>query len=248
MFSEQSIVTRLIWLSLLFSIAESIVLGRWSLAFVSAATLALSVTPVYVARWMHVHVPPGFMAAVVLFVWGTLFLGEVFDFYNRYWWWDVVMHGGSAVGFGMIGFILVFVMFQGDRYAAPPIAIAFFAYCFAVSIGATWEVFEFTMDQLFDTNMQKSGLVDTMGDLIVDHVGAILGASVGFAYLKGLEHRGLPGLIADFVRRNPRFFKQLREWQERQARQERSDPPCRPTSRTRDPDGFAGDDDTDARG
>ncbi|PJE33545.1 hypothetical protein PSM7751_04023 [Pseudooceanicola marinus] len=213
MFSEQSLVTRLIWISLLFSIAESLVLGRWSLAFIAAATLGLSMTPLYVARWMHVRVPPSFMAAVVLFVWGTIFLGEVFDFYNRYWWWDIVMHGGSAIGFGLIGTVLVLIMFQGDRYAAPPIAIAFFAYCFAVSIGASWEVFEFSMDQLFGTNMQKSGLRDTMGDLIVDHVGAILGASAGFAYLKGQERGGLTRMIDDFVKRNPRFFKKLKDWQ-----------------------------------
>ena len=38
--------------------------------------------------------------------------------------------------------------------------------CFAITIGALWEVFEFGMDQLFGLNMQKSGLLDTMGDLI----------------------------------------------------------------------------------
>lgn len=218
MFSEQTIVTRLIWASLLISAAGALVTGRLSLAFVSLATLALSVVPLYVAKWMHIRVPPSFMGAVVLFVWGTIFLGEVFDFYYRYWWWDVVMHGGSAVGFGIIGFILVFIMFQGDRYAAPPIAIAFFAYCFAVSIGATWEVFEFSMDQLFGTNMQKSGLMDTMGDIIVDHIGAILGASAGFFYLKGQEKGGLTGIIHEFVSRNPRLFKRLKKWQDRQDR------------------------------
>lgn len=215
MFRELSIVTKLIWLSLLFSIAESLILGRWSLAFIAAVTLTVSMAPFLVARWMHLRVPPSFMAAVVAFLWGTLFLGEVFDFYNRYWWWDVVMHGGSAIGFGMIGFILVFAMFQGDRYAAPPIAVAFFAYAFAVSIGATWEVFEFAMDQLFGLNMQKSGLEDTMWDLIVDHAGAIFGASVGFAYLKGQERGGLTRLIQQFVERNPRLFRQLKEWQDR---------------------------------
>jgi len=61
------------------------------------------------------------------------------------------------------------------------------------SIGALWEVFEFGMDQIFGMNMQKSGLVDTMGDLIVDAIGAGLAAMSGghrfrqpFRALKGL--------------------------------------------------------------
>ncbi|MHC9237290.1 hypothetical protein ACX9MO_16825 [Pseudooceanicola sp. 502str34] len=206
MLREQNLVTRTIWALLLIDATFSIIEGRYSLAFIALVTLALSIAPSYVARWAGVHVPPGFMAAVVAFVAGTLFLGEVFDFYNRFWWWDIVMHGGSAIGFSLLGFILVFMMFQGDLYAAPHWAIAFFGFCFAVTIGAAWEVFEFTMDQTFGMNMQKSGLVDTMGDLIVDMVGAFIGALVGFAYLKGRSFGGMGHVIAEFIRRNPRYF------------------------------------------
>ncbi|MGI3171547.1 hypothetical protein ACRARG_20560 [Pseudooceanicola sp. C21-150M6] len=211
MLREQSILTRLIWAALLLAAVEALITERFSLAFIALMTLGLSMAPAFVARWAEVVVPPGFYAAVVMFVGGTIFLGEVFDFYNRYWWWDILMHGGSAVGFGLIGFVLVFMMFQGDKYAAPPWAISFFAFCFAVAIGAIWEIFEFTMDQTFGTNMQKSGLMDTMGDLIVDCVGAVLGAGVGFAYLKGQQLGGLTATIEYFVSRNPRFFSKRRK-------------------------------------
>lgn len=211
MFRDQTLLTRLIWLALVLAAAEALITGRFSLAFVAVVTLGLSLTPVYVAKWAQITVPKSFMLAVVMFVGGTIFLGEVFDFYNRFWWWDIVMHGGSAVGFGLIGFVLVFMMFQGDRFAAPPSAIALFAFCFAVAIGAMWEIFEFSMDQLFGLNMQKSGLRDTMGDLIVDCAGALIGAGAGFAYLKGLQFGGITGVIEDFVRRNPRFFRKGRK-------------------------------------
>lgn len=206
MFSDQTILARVIWTALALTTIVALAQARWSLAFVTLATLGLSLVPVFVARWAEIRVPPGFITAVVLFVGGTLFLGEVFDFYERFWWWDIAMHGGSAIGFGLIGFVLVFMMFQGDRFAAPHFAIAFFAFCFAATIGVVWEVFEFSMDQFFGLNMQKSGLLDTMGDLIVDMIGAGLGAASGYAYLKGLQHGGLTGIIDEFVRRNPRFF------------------------------------------
>jgi len=206
-FSEQTWLARLIWLSLLLGGLWALLEWRLELAFVSLGTLAVSVVPVLAAKWADVRVPPGFIAAVVFFVAATLFLGEVFDFYERFWWWDIAMHASSAVAFGLVGFVLVFIMFQGDRFAAPPIAMAFFAFCFAMTIGALWEVFEFGMDQTFGMNMQKSGLNDTMGDLIVNTLGAVIGAASGFAYLKGQARGGVQQMIDEFVQRNPRLFK-----------------------------------------
>ena len=210
MFRDQAWLAKIIWALLVLFIIDALFQRNWPLAFVAFITLTLSFAPVFVARWADVVVPPSFIAAIVAFIGGTLFRGEVFDFYNRFWWGDLIMHGGSAIGFGLIGFVVVFMMFQGDRYAAPPFAVAFFALCFELAIGATWEIFEFGMDQIFGLNMQKSGLMDTMWDLIVDFVGALIGAGSGYAYLKGRAKGGLSGLIDDFVERNPRFFKHRR--------------------------------------
>lgn len=185
-------------------------MGRWSITFVSAATLILSMAPTLLAERFHLRLPISLVAIIVVFVFSTLFLGEVFDFYERYWWWDVVLHGGSAIAFGMIGFLFIFYLFEGDRFAAPPIAMTFIAFCFAITIGAMWEIFEFSMDQLFGLNMQKSGLIDTMWDLIVDVIGASLGSFVGFFYLKGLELGGLGGVISEFVRLNKNMFRKLK--------------------------------------
>lgn len=211
MFADQPLLAKLIWCGLFVTALVALFFARWQLAFVSTVTLMLSLAPVVISRWANVKVPDSIVVGVVLFVGGTLFLGEVFDFYERYWWWDIAMHGGSAIAFGLTGFLLIFMMFQGDRYAAPPFAVSVFAFCFAVTIGVAWEVFEFSMDQLLGLNMQKSGLVDTMGDLIVDAVGAGVGAAAGYFYLHGVERGGLTGLIDEFVRRNPRFFRRRRK-------------------------------------
>lgn len=210
MFKSQALLTRAVWSLLLLFAAYALLRWRLEVAAVALGTLGLAMAPVYFARWAEIEVPRSFIAAVTLFVGGTLFLGEVFQFYYRFWWWDIAMHGGSAIGFGLIGFVLVFMMFQGDRYAAPPIAVAFFAFCFAMTIGTVWEIFEFGMDQAFGFNMQKSGLMDTMTDLIVDAGGAMFGATVGFAWLKGQNWGGLTGLIQHFVTRNPRIYSRFK--------------------------------------
>lgn len=210
-FRNQPIVVHLIWMILLVATVWALFLGRWPIAFVSVLTFVITLLPGPLFNRLSIKLPMRFLAAIAVFVFATLFLGEVFDFYERYWWWDFLLHGGSAIGFGLVGFLLVFFMFEGDRYAAPPIAVSMVAFCFAVTIGAAWEIFEFAMDQAFGLNMQKSGLVDTMWDLIVDMVGASIGATAGFFFLKGRELGGLSGMIDEFVRLNRRFYGKLRK-------------------------------------
>src|SRR3546814_9429666 len=70
-----------------------------------------------------------------------------------------------------------------------PSVLAVFAFCFSQAIGALWEIFEFTMDQVFGLTMQKpmlgdpSGLTDTMWDLIVNAIGALAISVAGWRYL-----------------------------------------------------------------
>ncbi len=206
---RQPYVNWAIWAILIADTTFALATGKWNVVFISATALALTVAPaLFVARY-SIRLPMSFLAAISLFVFATLFLGEVYDFYGRYWWWDLVLHGFSAVAFGIIGFLFVFYMFEGDRYAAPPVAIAFVSFCFAVTIGTLWEIFEFGMDQAFGLNMQKSGLPDTMGDLIVDCAGALIGASVGFLYLKGWLVSGVSQSITHFLRLNRDKFRKL---------------------------------------
>lgn len=49
-----------------------------------------------------------------------------------------------------------------------------------MAIGGIWEIFEFAMDQVFGMNMQKSGLIDPMWDLIVDALGPLFSVTTGY--------------------------------------------------------------------
>ena len=202
--------TWIVWVILLAAMIFAISTGHWSNVFVIITAFFLTLLPTIFSDRFHIRLPMVFLAAISLFVFATLFLGEVFDFYNRFWWWDVLLHGISAIGFGIIGFLFVFFLFEGDRYAAPPWALALIAFTFAMAIGTLWEVFEFGMDQLFGLNMQKSGLLDTMSDLIVDSLGAFIGAISGFFWLKGRQV-GFAGMIDEFIALNRDWFSKLRE-------------------------------------
>lgn len=203
------IIVWLIWIALIASIAGSLWGRHWSAVMISSGTLFLTWLPIAYADRFDIKIPTRFAAAVVVFIFATIFLGEINDFYEKYWWWDIVLHTGSAVAFGLFGFIFIFMLFEGDRWAAPPIAIAFLSFCVAMSIGAVWEIFEFAMDQIFGMNMQKSGLVDTMWDLIVDALGALFSAVTGFFYLK-TPRDSMVGLgIKEFIEKNQGYFQKL---------------------------------------
>lgn len=195
---------------LLVEAMTGVLTQAWPVVFVAVSTLVLTFLPQRFARFFGIELPGSVLAAIVIFIFATLFLGEVADFYERFWWWDVLLHFMSALSFGAMGFLLIFMLFEGDRYAAPPWALAVLAFCVGLSIGAIWEIFEFSMDQLFGLNMQKSGLVDTMKDLIIDTIGAAIGAFSGFLYLKGRQFGGLVMVLDQFIQANKRFYKKLR--------------------------------------
>lgn len=186
-------------------------LGRWPIAFVALATFGLCLVPVIVAETLSITLPLPFLIATSLFTIASVFLGEAFDFYERVWWWDLALHGSSAIGFGLIGFLFVFMLFEGDRFAAPPAALGALAFCVAITVGSIWEIFEYTMDLGFGFNMQKSGLNDVMTDLILNALGAALAGFSGYLYLKNARSRLFRALIEDFIRLNRDFYRKSRD-------------------------------------
>lgn len=206
---RQSVVTYICWALLAAVFVYSLFMQRWNTAFLSLIVFILTFMPFFFQSVARISLPIGFVGAIIFFMVGTLFLGEVFDFYERFWWWDIFMHTFSAVGFGIIGMLIVLFLVRGDRVAqSPPSMLVIMAFSFAVSVGAMWEIFEFGMDQMFGLNMQKSGLVDTMGDLIVDVIGAAIGAMGGYVFIKSRRRSGniLSNTINKVIENNPEYF------------------------------------------
>ena len=184
--------------------------GQWLTAIVTLAIILVTLFPLVLGRRFQVFVPPEFEVLAVVFVFASLFLGEVRGYYVRFWWWDAVLHTASGFLLGVLGFLLVYVLNEQEDIAVhmKPGFVALFAFMFAVGLGAIWEIFEFGMDQFFGMNMQKSGLVDTMWDLIVDTIGAAVVSVLGFAYLsKAGNDSFLERWIDGFIAANPRLFR-----------------------------------------
>ncbi len=190
---------------------------HWLTALITFGIILVSLSPFFLAKFFRVFIPPEFVLLAIAFVFSSLFLGEVHDYYARFWWWDIVLHSSSGFLLGIIGFLLVYVLNETEEIELhmKPGFVAFFAFLFAVGIGALWEIFEFGMDQLFSMNMQKgmlgdaSGLTDTMLDLIVDTLGALVISVLGYGYIKTSGNESfLERWIHSFIENNPRLFNQ----------------------------------------
>ena len=205
-FARQNILTYLCWALLAVAFASSIWTQNWNMFFLSGVVFGLTLLPFVFQSWSEINIPSGFVACMIFFIVATVFLGEIGDFYERFEWWDTFLHTGSAIGFAMIGMLIILFLLRGDHLAAPPIMLGLMAFSFAVAIGGIWEIFEYAMDQLFGMNMQRDGLHDTMKDLIVDVIGAFVGSVAGVIYLLKGGSNFLSSTIDSFVDENPEIF------------------------------------------
>ncbi|MCF7982396.1 MAG: hypothetical protein K9K86_10455 [Pseudomonadales bacterium] len=172
---------------------------HWVNTFIVLGILVLSLTPTVFARQFSVSLPVEFDLVTIIFIFAAIFLGELAGFYERFWWWDELLHLTSGLLLGMLGLCLVWVLNFNERIdleLSYPF-ISLFTFTFALSIGAIWEIFEYGMDNLFTMNMQKSGLDDTMSDLMVDAVGAFIVAVGAYTFLS----TGRKSLISYWLKR-----------------------------------------------
>lgn len=159
--------------------------------------LIIMMIPRFIEKKKKIDIPDVIEIIYFLFLYCAIYLGEVRNFYYLIPFWDVILHAFSGMMLGALGFILV--RFLNDSSFTPiqlsPFFVSFFAFCFAVTSGVLWEVYEFTVDGLFSTNMQKfitsdntvlvgrEALMDTMSDLIVDSVSTLIICGIGYLQL-----------------------------------------------------------------
>lgn len=192
---------------------------QWMAAATTMAIVVLTFFPLVMERRFGVIIPPELELLATVFIFASLFLGEVRGYYLQFWWWDIALHTSAGFLLGIVGFLLVYILNERDSLHLHMSHgfVALFAFVFAVAIGGLWEIFEFSMDRLFGMNMQKpmlgdpSGLTDTMWDMIVNALGAATISLLGYGYLRAAGSRSfLERWILAFIRANPRLFRRRR--------------------------------------
>lgn len=175
--------------------------GDLSKLFVVAQAILFSAVPFLLKRKADIHTPASLRISIVLFMFSTLLLGEMHSFYERFWWWDLVFHGLSGLGFTLIGVILLALLFKKHDHPLKALLICVFAVSFALALASLWEVFEFCMDLLFHGNMQPSP-ADTMHDIMITLAGGLIGGYCGWRWLRYRHDGPIEAIIEEGVTEN----------------------------------------------
>ncbi len=195
-------------------LALLVVERQWMHVFLVVSIMVVMLLPVFLRRHLPVQIPYEVQIVAIIFVFATLFLGEIRGYYERFWWWDLALHGTAGLLLGILGFMIVYILNENEHVDLHmrPSFVALFAFCFSQAIGALWEIFEFAMDSFFGLTMQKpmlgdlSGLTDTMWDLLVNAVGAAVISLAGWRYLRRARTSFVDRWSRRFIDRNAQLF------------------------------------------
>lgn len=220
------VVLRLMVLAVL---VLSLINKRFENVFVCALTLVLFLVPAFFQKNFGIELPTTLEIIIMLFIFAAEILGEIGAYYVKVPLWDTMLHTTNGFLCAAVGFSLVDLLNRNNRFKfhLSPLYLSIVAFCFSMTIGVLWEMFEFGADMLFATDMQKDfvvtrissvaldptlsnkavvvdnitevfingeplglggyldlGIIDTMKDLIVNFVGAVVFSVIGFFYVK----------------------------------------------------------------
>jgi len=164
--------------------------SQWPSVLPIAAIIALTNTPPVLVRRLNDGIlGERWLAGTVVLALGSLVASEVFRYYDRLPWWDSVLHFWAGFLLGIVGLLLILAASRRPSLGITlgPGFTAISAFLFAVAGGVTWEVFEFTVDQLLERTMQGLEIDDTMWDLIFDATGGAVLAILVWLRLGRLE-------------------------------------------------------------
>lgn len=108
--------------------------------------------------------------------------GYALDLYQRFWWFDRVLHGGTILAITFWLGLFFCARRLHPSYGRDLVAVLLLA-CVGIALGALWEVAEWGADLVLPGDVIK-GKHDTIIDLIMDTAGALAGAALAMPCLR----------------------------------------------------------------
>ena len=209
--------------------------GNFADVFLCFLTLILFTIPYWINKKLKIELPDLLEIIILLFIFSAEILGEIQNFYGKIPYWDTILHTINGFLCAAIGFSLIDILNNSEKFhiKLSPVFVSLVAFCFSMTIGVLWEFFEFGADRLFNYDMQKDriiqtistvelepegknkpvvvdniyqtiiysndngeisetvisggyldiGIIDTMKDLIVNFIGAVVFSTIGYFYI-----------------------------------------------------------------
>jgi hypothetical protein len=137
--------------------------------FFCVLTLVLLMIPSFVERKIKIDVPDVLEIIILLFIFAAQILGELREYYLAFPYWDTMLHTVNGFLCGAIGLALIDILNKNEKFSIrlSPVYVALFAFAFSMTVGVLWEFFEFGMDRIFRTDMQKDTVISSISSVLL---------------------------------------------------------------------------------
>lgn len=194
----------LLRLSVVVAMGFSVYSGEiWPFLY-SLLALGLMYLPEMIKSKVNINLPIEYDIVLVIFMYMAVFLGKAGQAYDHFWWWDLLLHTSSGFIIGFIAFLILYINVRQGRLKASQRVAGLLIFSVGLAFGAVWEIFEYGLALVFGGNLTAAGLRDTIGDLIVDGIGAAIMAVIGMRQIFSDRQSIVLNLAKKFIRLNPR--------------------------------------------
>lgn len=143
-------------------------------SIVKLAIIPLILIPKLINKKTKLKISYSLENTYILFMFFSHYLGNVFEFYRNFKYFDKIIHFSAGVLGGLIA--IYFLMICNVYNKKKKLFNVIFLVIFSLAFSNLWELFEYAVDYLFDSNMQRieTGMHDTMGDIAIALIGTLL--------------------------------------------------------------------------
>ncbi len=101
-------------------------------------------------------------------------------------WTRIFLYFLSSSILTIIGFSLIYFLNKEKKsvFELSYLFLAFFSFCFSITIGVLWQTFRFSLDYIFQINIQNYNPSDALGFLAINVFSAAVISFIGYVYLK----------------------------------------------------------------
>ncbi len=132
--------------------------------FMCLLTLILFLIPSIIEKRLNIELPNLLECIIILFIFAAEILGEINGYYIKVPFWDTLLHTVNGFIMAAIGFSMIDILNNSPKlhFNMSPVFVAFVSFCFSMTIGVLWEFFEYGMDALAFSDMQKDMILQTV--------------------------------------------------------------------------------------
>lgn len=148
---------------------RELMIGDIQNALLCVLSLILFLLPAFIEKTFKIDLPTTLEVTILIFIFSAEILGEINNFYGLFSNFDDILHTINGFLAASVGFSLVYLLNKNiESFKLSPIFVSLVAFSFSMTIGVSWEFFEYGMDTVFNFDMQKDTYVNKINTVIID--------------------------------------------------------------------------------